>query len=192
MVMKRLFVAIKIEPDKEFLVLFRELKSLLLHERIKWVEEKNLHITLKFLGETPEQSIPGIDSLLSSYASVVAPFSYRLTGTGVFGSRYAPRVVWAGIEPFGEITSIMAKLQVDFEKIGYEKDRQNHIPHLTLGRINSLSDRVVFQRAIEKFRVFSGPEHVVNTMILFESILRPGGPEYRVINKYNFTRNVSS
>ena len=190
--MKRLFVAIKIEPDSVFLAYFRELKHVLRHERIKWVEEHNLHITLKFIGDTPEQSVQAIDSLLLNYAPRVAPFGYHLKGAGVFGSHYAPRVVWSGIEPFGEISATMRGLQLAFEKIGYEKERQNHVPHLTMGRISVLADRVVFQRAIDRFSDFAGSEHKADKMILYESILRPEGPVYRMVNHYIFSRGVSA
>jgi 2'-5' RNA ligase len=189
--MMRLFVAIKIDPDTEFLSFFRMLKNALRSERIKWVEEHNLHITLKFLGETPEQSLPAIDPVLERFAQETSSFDYRLRGIGIFGSRYAPRVIWTALEPYDELVESMERLQDRLEPIGFKKERQNHVPHLTLGRIHSISDRTHFQRMLDRSSDFSGEVHTADSMILFESILKPSGPEYRVVRKYPFSKRIS-
>jgi 2'-5' RNA ligase len=186
MVMKRLFVAIKINPDPEFLSFFRSLKNNLMADRIKWVDEHNLHITLKFLGETPEPSIPTINDFLSVYVRGISSFNFRLKGVGVFGSLYAPRVIWTGLEPFIEITGMMHNIQRDFMPIGFEKDRQNHVPHLTLGRVHSLRDRKLFQQVLDQHKGFLGAVHGVDCLILYESILKQEGPEYLIVKKHLF------
>ncbi|MEI6454938.1 MAG: RNA 2',3'-cyclic phosphodiesterase [bacterium] len=184
--MKRLFVAIKIDPDPGFLTFYRSLKNSLGAERIKWVEEHNLHITLKFLGETPEGLIPKTNNILAEYTRGLSRFNFQLKGLGVFGSRFAPRVIWTGLEPFMEITGMMHDIQRDFMPIGFEKDRQNHVPHLTLGRVHSLRDRILFQQLLDQHKGFSGAVHLVDCLILYESILKQDGPEYRIIQKYLF------
>ncbi|MFU8845056.1 MAG: 2'-5' RNA ligase family protein, partial [Bacteroidales bacterium] len=64
--MKRLFAAIKVMPDEEFMRVFMTLKRDLKNEKIKWVDPENIHITLKFFGETPESKIPLINDVLSA------------------------------------------------------------------------------------------------------------------------------
>ncbi len=176
--MKRLFVAIKIQPDEAFLRQFHELQNRLQHERIKWVEEHNIHVTLKFFGETEKERIPEINRVLEGVAADTNIFSFSLKKLGVFGSSYDPRVVWVGIEPYADLAHIMTVLRNKMSVIGYEPDRQNLVPHLTLGRIKFLKDKKSFQQIIDQNKDISSQEITVDRFILFESILKKEGPVY--------------
>lgn len=182
--MKRLFVAVKINPDAGFLNQFRKLKSDLRHEKIKWVEEKNIHITLKFLGETDENRIPLIQSILEETALGINPFSFSLARTGIFGSSYAPKVVWAGIQPYDEMRDLMKKIHRVLEKAGFEADRQNLVPHLTLGRIKYLDDKKLFADVLDKNSELKSEKMTVDEFRLYESILKKEGPQYIVLKNF--------
>lgn len=52
--MKRLFIAIPLVAGPELMLLLKKLQTGLNYERIKWVNPAQIHLTLKFLGETPE------------------------------------------------------------------------------------------------------------------------------------------
>ena len=67
--MKRLFAALKINPDAGFLTEYRNLQAAMKYQQIKWVEERNIHITLKFFGETQESEIPAISRPLAFSAA---------------------------------------------------------------------------------------------------------------------------
>jgi len=97
--MKRIFAAVKIEPSKQLLELYDELKSSCKFDRINWVEPHNMHITLKFFGETEESIIGNIHKNLEGIAENYEPFEITLKNIGIFGSYYKPRVIWIGIEP---------------------------------------------------------------------------------------------
>ncbi len=176
--MKRLFTAIKIQPDNEFITQFREVQRQLQHERIKWVEEYNIHMTLKFFGETEEEKIPVINQVVEEVASKTNVFSFSLRNLGIFGSTYDPRVVWVGIEPYANLVQIMKVFRDKMTVIGYEPDRQNLVPHLTLGRIKFLKDKKSFQHIIDQYKDISSQEITVDRFILFESILKKEGPVY--------------
>jgi 2'-5' RNA ligase len=184
--MKRLFVALSINPDKTFLIQFRELRNQLRHERIKWVEEHNIHVTLKFLGEKEEHRIPEIIRVLGDVAADTNQFSFSLQGLGVFGSRYDPRTVWVGIEPRSCLASVMNILRDKMSTVGYEPDRQNLVPHLTFGRIKFLKDKKLFQQVIDQNKGISSEELWVDRLILFESILKKEGPVYLALQIFPF------
>lgn len=190
--MKRLFAALKIVPDPGFTGKYRELKQSLRHEQIKWVEEHNIHITLKFFGDTEEKSIPAIGEVLSPVAAAVPPIVLRLYGLGIFGSSYAPRVVWTGVEPYEEVAALMKKVHEELKAIGIEPDRQNLVPHLTLGRVKFLKDKILFNRVIEQNRMISSLPVKVEEIILYESILRREGPIYIALAKFPFEKKSSS
>jgi 2'-5' RNA ligase len=167
------------------------LKEELRHEKIKWVEDQNIHITLKFFGETLDEKIPDISSVIGKRASITQTFDLRLAGLGIFGSSYAPKVIWVGIEPYAELSSLMKKIHDDLNDIGFESDRQNLVPHLTLGRIKFLQDKIIFNRTMERYRSISSSLQSVEEIILFESILHREGPEYIAIKKYPLVKKNS-
>ena len=184
--MKRLFAAIKTEPDLVFLQKYGELRAALRHESIKWVQEQSVHVTLHFFGETDEQRIPLICKTLKEVAETTNSFMLRLEGLGIFGSVYAPRVIWTGLAPQKEILELMKRVKAGLAASGFEIDQQNLVPHLTLGRIKMLQDKVLFQRVIERYKDLSSAGEMAGKMILFESILKPSGPVYTVQQAFPF------
>ncbi len=182
--MKRLFVAIKLHPSDTLLSVFRYLKENLREEKIKWVEEYNLHLTLKFFGETEEERIPGIRQALKAAAGRSAGFELELKGTGIFGSKYDPRVVWFGIEPNPGLQQLHGNLWEELGKLGYVPDSQHFVPHLTIGRIKFIRNKRYFQEVITMRREDFLQKETVRELYLFESILQPTGPVYKVIENF--------
>jgi RNA 2',3'-cyclic 3'-phosphodiesterase len=176
--MKRLFVAIKIHPSAKYISLFNEISSSLRHERIKWVEPANMHLTLKFLGETDEIRIPAINQVLETAAVLSEAFTLKIAKTGIFGSRYDPKVIWFGIEKHAELENLAQNIVTGLAKCGWEMDRQNFVPHLTIGRIKEIKDKSLFQQIISKYNTVEIQDEKVTEIILYESIFRREGPLY--------------
>ena len=78
----------------------------------------------------------------------------------------------------------MKVLRDELKKIGFEPDRQNLVPHLTLGRIKFLKDKLAFRKVVDDFRNISSGEIRVDSFILFESLLKREGPEYIPLKKF--------
>lgn len=183
--MKRLFAAIKIQPSDEFSRIYFNLRKELSNERINWVNPENIHITLKFFGETPEDRIPAINKALTAASLPFEPFSMKIEKTGVFGSSYKPKVIWFGIDDGGGISNLAGEVLTQLENAGWERDRQNFVPHLTIARIKFLQDKEKFRRAIDRFRESYIQTDEVTCFHLFESILHSDGPEYKKIETYD-------
>ena len=62
--MKRIFIAVKVNPEETFLKMINSFKTALFTENIKWINPENIHITLAFLGDTEEKLIKDINSML--------------------------------------------------------------------------------------------------------------------------------
>jgi len=176
--MKRLFAAIKVHHSPRYISVFNEISSALSHERIRWVEPENMHLTLKFFGETEETRIPAICRAMETAVIQSRPFTLRIANTGIFGSRYNPKVIWFGIEKHAELDVLEQNIINELAKYGWQRDRQNFIPHLTIGRIRALQDKELFQKIIGSFSTIEIQEENVTEITLFESILRPEGPLY--------------
>jgi RNA 2',3'-cyclic 3'-phosphodiesterase len=179
--MKRLFAAIKIHPSETFISLLYQFKQALRNENIKWVEPNNIHITLKFFGETEESRIEEISNQLMMVASRHTPFKFSIKGTGVFGSSHNPRVIWFGINENKALQNLSTNVLNSMATIGWEKDRQNFVPHLTMGRIKHVGDKNKLKELVSKNRDIDIQEENLNEFYLFESILKPQGPIYTVL-----------
>jgi len=185
--MKRLFLAVKIHPSARYISLFNEITASLSHERIKWVEPENMHLTLKFFGETDEKQIPHIRQAVDGAVAKSKPFTMKIANAGIFGSRYDPRVVWFGIEPEEELDYLAQNIFEELEKCGHERDRQNFVPHLTIGRIKEIKDKPLFQKIIGGYNTVEIQEENVTEITLYESILRREGPLYVKVFAFTLT-----
>jgi RNA 2',3'-cyclic 3'-phosphodiesterase len=185
--MKRLFAAVKIHPSNEFLETYNSLKSGLRFARITWVKPESIHVTLKFFGETMEKRIPDISRVLKEVAARHQPFTSELVNVGIFGSSYSPKVIWFGIEKAEPLKKLGFDVLKSVEKIGWEPDRQNFVPHLTIGRIKDVPDKQLFQKMIDEHKKTWMQEIQVGEFHLYESILNREGPIYKVVESFKFS-----
>lgn len=186
--MKRLFAAIELLPDKTFGDNLSELHNALKHERITWVSGHNFHLTLKFFGETSEEKIPAIKEALHSGTAGVPAFDICFNRMGIFGSVYNPKVIWLGAETNPALDQLFSQLKAELEKSGFAYDRQNFVPHLTLGRIRQISDKAAFQRVIGNYRDAFHLEQKIVSLQLYESVLTPNGPVYTTLNTIHLNK----
>ncbi|PID94238.1 MAG: RNA 2',3'-cyclic phosphodiesterase [Bacteroidetes bacterium] len=176
----RLFIAIPIPSSGMASRLSAHFRGMLARESIVWTKPENYHLTLLFLGDIPEKYVSDILELMGAVAYDVDPFTLRVEKVGLFGSRYAPRVIWVGAQPTEILTTLHERLSKVMEEVGYVADRQNFVPHLTLGRIKKVADKKQLQRVLESQRealLYSGK---VEEIVLYESVLSREGPIYTV------------
>jgi RNA 2',3'-cyclic 3'-phosphodiesterase len=182
---KRLFVGLPITPDPALGMLLARLKNSFHQSRINWVKLQNLHLTLKFLGETPVDMIPALNEALGAVASQHQAFAYSFDKCGVFGSRYDPRVIWVGAESYPEAMKNLAHEVLNACALaGFPRDRQNFVPHLTLGRIKKLADKSHFQDVMRHLPAATYQQLSVNEFHLYESELHPTGSEYTILSTF--------
>jgi 2'-5' RNA ligase len=181
---KRLFLAI---PLKAGLLLSKQkafLESNLKEEKVNWVKPENMHLTLFFIGKTASIRIPEIIEAIKSTTENASAFSLILERIGIFGSDYHARVIWVGVRENPALLYLQKLLVLAFEKIDFLSDRQNFVPHSTLGRIKQIKHKDHFKRVLERTEKGFIQETVVNTLVLYESILTKEGPIYIEIERF--------
>ena len=138
--MTRLRLFIAVELPAAVLAALSEVQHALQRDealtRLRWVRPEGIHLTLKFLGETPAERRPAVEAAISRAVSGIAPFEVRLGKLGSFGSRNAPRVVWIDIAGETEpLARLQAALEREFARLGFPPDNRPFSPHLTLARV---------------------------------------------------------
>jgi 2'-5' RNA ligase len=181
----RTFLAISIPCGIEFPAMVERLKKNLQHEKyINYVKTNQIHLTLKFLGSTPEEDIPAIVESCQKVAKKHQPFTMDFDRTGLFGSNRVPRVLWLGMNDQPKaLFDLEADLLDAFDDLGYLRDRQNFVPHLTVCRIKQLVDKQFFMQIYDSIEQKPYLHADVKELVYFQSFLQPTGPFYKVLKK---------
>jgi len=182
--MKRTFIATKIHAGAQLLNAYAKLRNELENEKIKWVDPENFHLTLFFLGDTDEEQIGAIRQELASLADTYSKTHIQLEGLGVFKSIHKPRVLWAGISQYDELKDIKAALDQRMMQLGFKPDNREFKPHLTLARMKWIEEKQKLSKVLDEFKSLHFQESTIDELIFFESILKPTGPEYNPIEKF--------
>jgi 2'-5' RNA ligase len=149
---------------------------------MKPVEDQNLHITLRFLGEIPATMIDEVYRVMASVK--FRRFRIRIAGVGAFPTTTRPRVIWVGVrEGAEELARIHAEIERGLRRLGFRPEKEEFVPHITLARIKGSRniDRVV--KLLNQFADVEVGEMVVDRIRLKQSILTRSGPIYRTLRE---------
>ncbi len=188
--MKRIFIAVKADPGREIKRMMSDLSSSLSGDRIKWTDMSNIHLTLFFLGDLEEKRIKTLATLVAEACSSAVPFDIEVRGTGIFGKKSDPKVIWAGIEKSGPLDNLYSLLSSALRKGGFTSDTKPFSPHITLGRIKSVKDTGRLFSVTGRYAETHFQNIEVREVIIFESILRPDGPLYRPVSEVTLKNNI--
>jgi 2'-5' RNA ligase len=177
----RSFIAIDME-NEEILQALKELSRV--EADIKLVRPENLHITLKFLGEIPEDKIEDICRAMEASFSGYAPFEVSLEGMGAFPSLKYIRVIWIG---FGEnrerLIEMQEALEGNLKGLGFRPEKRGFDPHLTLGRVKSPRGKEELRDFLTNNRGRRFGPFLVDRVKLKKSVLTPKGPVYSTLKE---------
>lgn len=178
--MKRVFIAVPIVSEAAFQIAsnWRHDRHLNVN-RLKWANPETWHITLLFLGDTPETEIDLLQRLIDESFSAIQGFITKLNGVGVFPNPNNPKVLWLGLESLQPLMSAYEQLCDLLRQNGFSFDNKPLKPHLTLARIKSLGTRSSFDALMNEYQQFSFGTVAINRVVLFESIITPTGPVYK-------------
>jgi len=181
----RLFIAIKIPEDirSSFASLLKEFRAIA--PQVKWVRAGNLHVTLKFLGETESTKLGALQNVLSAIRSA-EPVNLEFHGLGFFPNENRPRVFWAGMEASANLKALAAEIDQAAHRIGFPLEERPFAPHLTMARFQPPGIPPKFLQAIrEKSEQVFG-SLCTSEIHLIESKLKPTGAEYTTLQSFRF------
>ena len=134
----RCFIAIEIpEPQKLELSEFENTLKARSPSVVKWVEPQGIHLTLKFLGEVPEEQVEEITMAMEEATTGIPPFQLEIKGTGAFPNLSRVQVVWVGITGETDKLAVLQKqVESNLEQLGFPRENRDFSAHLTLGRVH--------------------------------------------------------
>lgn len=182
--MKRLFIAVNLKLSPEFQKLVTQIKRETYCDSVTWVNEVITHLTLRFLGKTPEPLIPQIENVLKEVTSNFNSFSLEMNKLGVFGSKYAPDVIWLGFTQFEEFLNLFQRLEEKLNLIGVDANYGNFVPHVTLGRIKKIENKNRFWTMVNRLSPTVSQTIAVDELHLIQSHLTSQGPIYKVLKSF--------
>jgi len=150
---------------------------------VKLVEPENIHITVKFLGDTDEQKIDDIERIIKESVQDIKPFSITLKGTGVFPNQQYIKVLWIGIIDEGNIGTIAQTIDEKLGALGFKKENRGFSPHLTVGRVKTARNKDQLLRAIGNHTSEEFTIQKIQTITLKKSELTPKGPIYTTLRE---------
>lgn len=151
------------------------------HADVRWEVRDKLHVTLKFLGDTPAGQLPEVMAALRAAASDVGAIRIRYRGLGTFPPRGVPRIFWVGIEdPAGALVPLARRIDEEMGKLGYPREERPFHPHLTLGRVRSPRNLGALQNRLISCTFESQPA-TVDGLMLVRSDLTPTGSVYTTL-----------
>lgn len=173
----RAFLAIDLDDDLKPKInkIIKEFKEI--DTKIKYVELANLHLTLKFFGDIDTNGLDLINKAIANVVSEFKPFTIKISGCGAFPNNNRIKVIWVGIEDDTILKDLHDKLDKEFSKIGFDKDKK-FSTHLTIGRMKSGKNKNQVKSTIEKFSDFEIGEMEVTNISFKKSTLTPSGPIY--------------
>ncbi len=190
--MNRLFIALNLSiPVVETLVMFQHDFEERLEEeygsgvRLRMVEAANIHLTLKFLGDTPPEMVEPISDRLTEICEPLFAFEVECRALGAFPDLERPRVLWAGLdEKSSEVLKLLQRnVEEELAEIGVAKESRPFHPHITLGRVKSRQRPSLVELAKDYDDVSFG-KSFIKDMVLYESHLTPRGARYEVVERF--------
>ncbi len=180
----RTFIAIELDESLRFAIgrVQAKFKRGAPWGSVKWVAPESIHLTLKFLGDTPRARLPEVEAALRTACAGHVEFGITVEGRGCFPSFRRPRVVWVAVR---DAQQALTRLQADVEKhvapLGWPTEERSFSPHLTLGRVARSAERDAEEaigQMVEKSVVEQIGTQQVTAVSLVQSDLRPTGAVY--------------
>lgn len=179
----RAFIAIEIDPEitRQLARIADELQEMIGSNAVRWVPPANIHLTLKFLGDVSLNNLELLKDGLRTEASIHERFNISVGGLGAYPKIRNPRVIWVGLEGPDTLIALQRSIEMQMERLGYERDRRKFSPHLTLGRVSRSAQPAEIRAvssALDQYKLgFLGitPVHAVK---LYRSDLHSDGAVY--------------
>jgi 2'-5' RNA ligase len=188
--MKRTFIAVPVEASENLLKILANSRQKLKNENFNWVDPHNLHITLKFLGDTVDAQLKPVMEKFERISTCYWKRTGRLSGLDYFTDQGNPSVLVSQLIGLPGLEMMYDEFNMELAKIGFLQDYRKFRPHLTLARIKSLKDIWGFKDLIRINKDTDIQEVRIEKIVWYESILQPSGPVYKPLKTVELRSSI--
>lgn len=150
---------------------------------VRWVAAKNIHLTVRFLGDTDESLVPKLGSLIDATAAEFSPVETQITRLGAFPNMNRPNVIWVGLsENIDILAEIANRIEVGVRELGFTPEPKPFKAHLTLGRVKD-SRGIAGLSGFMQGHEFEPMPLLLDRIVLFKSTLTPQGSIYERLHE---------
>jgi 2'-5' RNA ligase len=178
----RLFTGIDLAPE-----VIAHLEDLLQRlkpaAQINWSPPANLHITTKFIGEWPEDRLPGLKAALGGLPGR-SPINIAIEKLGFFPNPHSPRVFWAGVHAGEDLAQLARDTEDALAALGIAKEDRPYSPHLTLARIKTPGRQSALLQAVAKLPSLEFGGFIADRFNLYHSRNTPSGSVYTKLSEF--------
>lgn len=185
----RTFIAVELDEELSghLTRLQDRLRGQLSPHSVRWVRQGGIHLTLKFLGDTPPDQVEAVKNALDEAVSGISPFRFTVGGLGCFPDTRRPRVLWVGLyEPTGGLSRLRDAVEDQVAPLGFPTEKRPFHPHLTLGRVQrnaSKSEVREVGEIVGASAIGNLYEMTVRQVSYIKSDLKPGGAVYTILHE---------
>ena len=182
----RVFCAIELEEAARQRILHHitRLRAAVPDARASWSGDSNLHLTLKFVGEIHQGSVPQFSNAISRAVAGFAPFTIQLEQSGVFPRHGPPRVLWIGITDVeGKLSELHRRVEDESAAEGFPKEDRPFAPHLTIARLRHPQHARTLAAAHKQLN-FEPVAVAVSELLVIRSELSSAGSRYTVVSRH--------
>ena len=188
----RLFIAFRLQLAAEYDLLRSELLRRTPYDTINWVADDLNHLTLRFIGKTPASKVHCITEKLQTIASHTPSLDLEINKLGVFGSHYAPKVLWLGIAKTPQLQQLYTEINEALQQLDFTLPKDIFVPHITLGRIKIIDNKNRFWQMFEELQPEYHQQFHFTHIELIRSQLEKTGPIYTTLYEFPLTAEPSS
>ncbi len=186
----RSFIAFELPPDVQD-QLGEFITSLKVNNpcKIRWLPPRNIHLTVKFLGDIRHEYISKVITVLEGIREEATPMEICTDKIGAFPNLHNIRVIWLGLRVPPEMNKIVEAVEHHLLDQGFPKEKRGFTPHLTLGRLSyppPPQQRKLLTDLLINIPSPATKPFMINSITLFKSELRPTGAFYTTIHKSTF------
>ncbi len=150
-----------------------------------WIRDSRFHLTLKFLGQIPRDSVNVLSRTASRAVAGVSPFKIIIEKTGVFPKKGPSRVLWIGVtDPAGELSKLYIRLDLECAEAGFEKEQRPFHPHITLARMRNQQGSRRLATAHHELD-FEPAEVTATELLVIRSELSSEGSKYTLVSRHH-------
>jgi len=185
----RTFIAVELDEELKgnLGALQSHLRGQVAPRSVRWVRPQGIHLTLKFLGDTPSEQVEQVKAALTQAVAEIGPFTFTVGNLGCFPNAHRPRVIWVGLqEPTGALLRLKNAIEAQVAPLGFPTEKRAFNPHLTLGRVQrraSKSEVREIGEVVAASDIGVIDEMTVTTVTYIKSDLTPSGAVYTTLLK---------